>query len=230
MDAEGTQPEETMKRIRILLLLSLLALSTATKLGGVAYAEMSRSQALMAMQSGDAGRRAQGIEQLAHSGRMEDVEALLGALRDQDRNVRRLAEGAIWSVWLRSGDPEADALVREGVARMEAQQMGAALDAFTRAIERRPDFAEAWNKRATAYFLIGDYDQALKDCDAALERNPNHFGALAGCGSIYAQRDELGRALDFLERAYDLNPNLDGVAAALELVRHRLGRSGRREI
>jgi len=217
-----------MKRIRILLLVLCATLAAAG--GGVAAAEMSRSQALTAMRSDDAGRRAQAIEQLARSGRMEDVEVLLDALRDDNAHLRSMAEGAIWSVWLRSGDSEADALVKEGVERMEAQQIGAALDAFTRAIERRPDFAEAWNKRATVYFLIGDFDQALKDCDETLQRNPNHFGALAGCGAIYAQRDELEHALDFLERAYALNPNLEGVATALELVRHRLGKTGRQEI
>ncbi len=217
-----------MKRIQFLLIVLVTAFSAVS--GGVASAEMSRSQALSAMRSDDTGRRAQAIEQLARTGRMEDVEVLLDALRDENAHLRNLAEGAIWSVWLRSGDTKADALVKEGVERMEAQQIGAALDAFTRAIERRPDFAEAWNKRATVYFLIGDFDQALKDCDEALQRNPNHFGALAGCGAIYAQRDELDRALDFLERAYALNPNLEGVATALELVRHRLGKSGRQEI
>jgi len=193
-------------------------------------AEMSREQALAALESADAAQRGEGVEQLARTGTMSDVETLLDALRDDDPRVRALAEHAIWSVWLRSGDAQADALVQQGIVHLEAQRMGEALDAFTRAIERRPDFAEAWNKRATAYFLIGDFDQSLKDCDQALQRNPNHFGALAGCGAIHAQRDDLERALDFLQRAFDLNPNLEGVEVALSLVRHRLGKTGRQEI
>jgi tetratricopeptide (TPR) repeat protein len=216
-----------MKRMRsFLLLTALIALIAALP----AQAEVSREQALAALGSANAAERGEGAEQLARTGTMPDVEALLVALHDDDARVRALAEHAIWSVWLRSGDAEADALVRKGMVHMEAQQMGAALDAFTRAIERRPDFAEAWNKRATAYFLLGDFDQSLKDCDQVLQRNSNHFGALAGCGAIYAQREDLERALDFLQRAYELNPNVEGVEVALALVRHRLGKTGRQEI
>lgn len=215
-----------MQPVRVSVLLFLLAFGY----GAGVRAEMSREQALAALGGGDPVARAEAVEQLGRNGTMNDVDALLDALRDGDARVRALAEGAVWSVWMRSGDAQADALVREGIAHMEAQQMGAAVDAFTRAIERRPDFAEAWNKRATAWFLIGDFEQSLKDCDATLERNPNHFGALAGCGSIYAQRGDLERALDFLQRAFDLNPNLEAVNVALELVRHRLGKTGRQEI
>lgn len=215
-----------MKRMRIVLLAAAL-------LGIVAvptHAEMSREQARSALASASAAERGEGVEELARIGTMDDVEVLLDALRDRDRHVRALAERAIWRVWLRSGDAEVDTLVSKGIAHMEAQQMGAAVEAFTRAIERRPDFAEAWNKRATAWFLMGDFEQSLRDCDRTLERNPNHFGALAGCGGIYAQRDELERALDYLQRAYALNPNLEGVEVGLALIRHRLGRSGRQEL
>ena len=216
-----------MNRMQTFLLLSTLFLSAAPP---PASAEMSRDQVRLALQSESAAQRGEAVEQLGRTGTMEDVEPLLDALRDRDTHVRSLAETAIWRVWLRSGDAQADALVSKGIAHMEAQQVGAALDAFTRAIERRPDFAEAWNKRATVYFLMGNFDQSLKDCDEALRRNPNHFGALAGCGAIYAQRDDLERALDFLQRAYDLNPNLEGVEVGLSLVRHRLGQTGRQEI
>ncbi|MCC7548092.1 MAG: tetratricopeptide repeat protein [Burkholderiales bacterium] len=225
--ARAGATEANIKRIVTPLLL-LCALA-----GGAvvpARAEMSRDQAVAALRSDAPGERSAAVERLARSGTMADVEALLDALRDEDAHVRSLAEGAIWSIWLRSGDADTDALVRKGVAHMEARQMGAALDAFTRAIERRPDFAEAWNKRATAYFLIGDFDQSLHDCEKALERNPNHFGALAGCAGIYAHRDQLEHALDYLERAFELNPNLEGVEIGLTLVRHRLGRTGRQEI
>ncbi|MCW5620195.1 MAG: tetratricopeptide repeat protein [Burkholderiales bacterium] len=218
-----------MKRFgRCLLLCVCAGLAFAAALP--VRAELSREQALAALQSADADERRAAAEQLGHSGTMPDVEALLDALRDRDRQVRVLAERAIWSVWLRSGDEDVDALLRKGIAHMEARQMGAAVDAFTRVIERRPDFAEGWNKRATAYFLMGDYDQSLKDCDETLERNPNHFGALSGCGAIYARREELEHALEFFERALALNPNLEGVEVGLALVRERLGRMGRQEI
>ena len=103
-----------------------------------------------------------------------------------------------------------------------------ALTYLDRMVVMRPDFAEGWNKRATVYFLMGDFDQSLADCDETLKRNPNHFGALAGCGAIYAQRGELEQALEYFERALEVNPNMPGVEQALGLVRERLATAGRR--
>jgi tetratricopeptide (TPR) repeat protein len=161
---------------------------------------------------------------------MADAGALIEHLRDEDADVRALAERAVWQVWARSGDPEVDDLLQRGIRHMENGQMGQAVDAFTRVIDLRPDFAEGWNKRATAYYLIGDYDQSLKDCDEVIERNPSHFGALSGYGLIYVQLGELERALEYFERALDINPNLEGVEQSIALIRYRLGQSGKQSI
>ena len=88
----------------------------------------------------------------------------------------------------------------------------AAVETFTKVIERKPEFAEAWNKRATVYFLIGEHEKSLKDCDEVMKRNPAHFGALAGYGQIYLRLDQPERALDYFRRALRVNPNLRGVA------------------
>jgi tetratricopeptide (TPR) repeat protein len=113
---------------------------------------------------------------------------------------------------------------------MEDGQMGAAVDDFTRAIEIQPQFAEGWNKRATAYYLMGDLEQSLHDCDEVIRRNPSHFGALSGYGLIYVQRGELERALEYFERALAINPNLEGVQQSIELIEYRLGQEGKRSI
>ena len=94
----------------------------------------------------------------------------------------------------------------------------------------RPEFAEGWNKRATAYYLMGDLDQSLHDCDEVIRRNPNHFGALSGYGLIYVQRGELERALEYFERALAINPNMQGVQQSIELIQYRLGKEGKRSI
>jgi len=110
---------------------------------------------------------------------------VLEALYDTDPEVRAHAEGAVWQLWSRSGDPEVDTLLKSGIRQMDDGHMGQAVETFTRITERRPDFAEGWNKRATAYYLMGDYDQSLKDCDEVIKRNPQHWGALSGYGQIY---------------------------------------------
>jgi tetratricopeptide (TPR) repeat protein len=190
----------------------------------------TREDALEALSSSDAAQRRQAVLALGDSGTLQDADRLLDALHDEDGGVRKLAEQSVWRVWTRSGDAEVDALMQAGMRQMQEGRLGLAVDTFTRIIEKRPDFAEGWNKRATVYFLIGDYDQSLKDCDETLQRNPNHFGALSGCGAMYAQREELERALEYLERALEVNPNLDGIEQGVARVRHRLGQSGKRSI
>ena len=89
-----------------------------------------------------------------------------------------------------------------------------AIDTFSAIITKKPDFAEGWNKRATVYYLIGEYEKSLADCDEVVKRNPYHFGALSGYGQIYMQLDQPERALDYFERALDVNPNLRQVEVA----------------
>ena len=191
---------------------------------------LGREQALAALASTDVEARRAAAEQLGEIGKMADADALLDALYDQDEMVRTLAEASVWQVWSRSGDARADALLQTGIRHMQDGQMGAAVDDFTHAIEIRPDFAEGWNKRATAYYLMGDLDQSLHDCDEVIRRNPNHFGALSGYGLIYVQRGELERALGYFERALAINPNMQGVQQSIELIEYRLGKEGKRSI
>jgi tetratricopeptide (TPR) repeat protein len=122
-------------------------------------------------------------------------------------------------VWSRSGDETVDRLFAVGVEQMAQRQLEAAAETFSRIIQRRPEFAEGWNKRATVYFLLGDYRRSLADCDEVMARNPYHWGALSGYGMIYMQLDQPGRAIDYLEKALVVNPNLDQVAQTIEVLK-----------
>ncbi|HEY3067807.1 MAG TPA: tetratricopeptide repeat protein [Methylomirabilota bacterium] len=168
----------------------------------------------------DARRRA--AQELAESGVMADVPGLVRALRDADTVVRALAENALWRVWSRSGDADIDRLFALGVEQMSQRQLEEAVETFTRIIERRPEFAEGWNKRATVYFMQGELERSLADCDEVIKRNPYHFGVLSGYGMIYLQRDEPTRALSYFERALAVNPNLHSVEEAVEVLRRLL--------
>jgi tetratricopeptide (TPR) repeat protein len=191
---------------------------------------IGRERALAALSGDDVEARRTAAIELGKAGKMADADVLLDALYDEDEAVRSLAEAAVWRVWSRSGDARADALLASGIRHMEDGRMGAAVDDFTRAIEILPEFAEGWNKRATAYYLMGDLDQSLHDCDEVIKRNPNHFGVLSGYGLIYVQRGELERALEYFERALAINPNMQGVQQSIELIQYRLGKEGKRSI
>ena len=215
---------------RSIIVTLLLAWSVAGGLPCAAAAEISsREQALTAVQSQDPAQRLDGVDALAQFGQPADAAVLLDELYDDNAEVRLHAQGAVWQVWSRSGDPEVDALLKAGIQQMEEGRMGLAVETFTRITERLPEFAEGWNKRATAYYLIGDYDQSLKDCDEVIKRNPQHFGALSGYGLIYIKRGELKRALEYLQRALEINPNLESVEQSIELIRYKLGKDGKQQ-
>jgi tetratricopeptide (TPR) repeat protein len=185
-----------------------------------AVAESARERALADLgRADDVTVRRAAVRELADSGVMADLPALARTLRDPDPVVRGFVESAMWSVWSRSGDAEVDGLFALGVEQMSQRQLEAAVQTFSRIIQRRPDFAEGWNKRATVYFMLGDYRRSLADCDEVMARNAYHWGALSGYGMIYMQLDQPGRALEYLEKALKVNPNLDQVAQTIEMLK-----------
>ena len=198
-----------------------LALSLLLLLGAAgAHANpLTRAQALQALDDRAAETRRTGVASLAERGTMEDVPRLARALRDADPLVRALAEGALWQVWSRSGDDAIDHLLAIGIEQMSERHGEAAVETFSRIIERRPEFAEGWNKRATVQYLLGEYQKSLADCDEVMKRNPHHFGALSGYGMIYLKLGDFTRALTYFERALAVNPNLTQVEESIEALR-----------
>ena len=197
----------------------LAAALTALALTATADAGPSRADALAALTASDVDARRLGASALGETGTMADAPALVRALRDSDAQVRRLAEAALWAVWSRSGDDAIDYILEIGVGQMRDGQLDASVETFSEIIRRRPDFAEGWNKRATAYYLLGEWRRSAADCDEVLRRNPQHFGALSGYGMIWLQLDEPTRALERFEQALAVNPNLESVQTTIDAVR-----------
>lgn len=168
----------------------------------------------------EARRRA--AQALGQSGTMGDLPALVRALRDTDPGVRASSEASMWEIWSRSGDEEVDRLFTLGLAQMTASQGEAAVQTFSRIIRERPDFAEGWNKRATLYYLLGDYERSLADCQEVMKRNPYHFGALSGYGMIYLRLGEPETALGYFQRALAINPNLETVEETVHMLQRLL--------
>ena len=213
----------------VLLVLAIACLLPAMP-AAAAPDRPSRAQALAALKRTDADERRRGALGLAIVGRMEDAPTLIIALRDTDERVRVVAEQALWAVWSRSGDARVDELFARGVAQMGEQRLPEAIATFTRVIELKPDFAEGWNKRATAYFLAGEFRRSLKDCGEVVKRNPQHFGVLSGYGQIYLELDQPEKALEYFRRALEVNPNLEGVQGLAERLDSMIVRRRQRSI
>jgi len=202
--------------------LAALLLVLVVPLAASAAGPHGRSEALTALEARDAETRRLAAAELAEHGTMPDVPRLARALRDADPLVRAIAERSLWNVWSRSGDTEIDALFANGVQEMSEGLGETAVKTFTRIIERKPDFAEGWNKRATVLYMLGEYQKSLADCDEVMRRNPHHFGALSGYGMIYLKLGDPGRALTYFERALAVNPNLTQVEENVQALRRLL--------
>lgn len=139
----------------------------------------------------------------------EVLDRLFGQLRQAgDEKSVQLLETAIQTLWLRSGSPTADLLMKQAGDAMGEQQYGAALVILDTVVEQNPDFAEGWNRRATLHFLRGDFTSSLSDIDQVLSLEPRHYGALSGQGAIFKQRGDGRKALRALRRARTVNPQL----------------------
>ena len=139
----------------------------------------------------------------------------LSALRGDDPVRAARAADLLWQMWHRSGDPQLDELLRQGIEAMGRQDIDAADAHFTRLIQVAPGFAEGWNKRATVRFLAKDYPGSIADCRETLARNPNHFGALSGQGLCHMARHEYKEAAELFRRALAVHPYLENARANL---------------
>ena len=226
--------EPRLRSSRLVAFVVLIATIAAASPGVVAAqapatkpAPIGRPAPDTALTQGPLATRLAAIDTLARRGTARDASRLMPLLHDPEPQIRARAEPAIWSLWGRSGDAATDAGYRKGVDLLESGDLDAAIDAFGAIIARRPAFAEAWNKRATALFLAGRLDESLADCDEVLRRVPDHFGVLAGYGQIWLRKDEPDRVVEFWERALAVNPNLQSIAQAIEVVRRESTQRGR---
>src|SRR5450755_485531 len=144
--------------------------------------------------------------------RTRGLDFLFGALKAAPDEVSAKAvEAKIWAIWLQTPSDTAALLMARAKAAIDAQQGDIALKLLDATIKLRPDYVEAWNRRATLYYLRNDYGRSLADIQQVLVREPRHFGALAGLGMIMQDLGDDKRALDAFRQALAVNPHLDKV-------------------
>jgi tetratricopeptide (TPR) repeat protein len=184
--------------------------------------ELTREDALKALENKTPETRTAAAERLGDVGTMDDVVALLNSVRDEDEAVRNAADQSIWKIWARSGDPNVDRIYARGIREMNEGSFARAISTFTEIIKLKPDFAEGWNKRATLYFMTEQYDKSLEDCDEVMKRNPYHFGALSGYGHIHVEFKLYEQAIEYFQKALKINPNMVSVARLIERLERQI--------
>jgi len=161
------------------------------------------------------------------SARADQNDPRLGSLFDRlksapDAAAARAAELEIWRIWAVTADDQDRVLLERGVVAMNGGDFRTARAAYDLLVTRAPEFAEAWNKRATLFYLIGDDAASIADVERTLALEPRHFGALSGLGLIYTRQEQPEKALRSFEAALAIHPFLPGARASVEALREQL--------
>jgi tetratricopeptide (TPR) repeat protein len=144
--------------------------------------------------------------------RGRNIDFLFEALKAApDAEIAKQVENRIWAIWLVSGSDTANLLMNRVKAALEAKDTKLAIQLLGSIIELKPDYIEAWNRRATLFFSMKDYGRAMADIREVLSREPRHFGALAGLGMILEEVGDDKQALEAYRKALAINPHMQKI-------------------
>ena len=138
---------------------------------------------------------------------------ILNNLFDQLRDVTNpktaeLLERKIWDIWNEHpNNTELTQKLELGTELMQYGDYNYALKVFNNVIDSDPEWSEAWNKRATVYFLMSQFKNSLNDIDKVLDIEPRHFGALSGQARIFIKLQEYEKAIKSIENALKFYPS-----------------------
>jgi tetratricopeptide (TPR) repeat protein len=143
---------------------------------------------------------------------VRNLDFLFEALKAApDADTAKQVENRIWALWLASGSDTANLLMNRAKAAVDGKDLDLAVQILDSIVKIKPDYVEAWNRRATIHYLRKEYSQALLDIREVLRREPRHFGAMSGLGMILQEFGDDKRALDVFRRALAVHPHLQKI-------------------
>ncbi len=135
------------------------------------------------------------------------LNQLFNELKVNKAKVAAIVEQEIWSLWsTHPTDEKLTARLEEGSMFIRNQQPKRAREIFTEVIKLDENWAEAWNKRATVLYMLGEFQKSQHDIDKVLELEPRHFGALAGQGLVNIQLKNFEKAIRSYKQAQEIYP------------------------
>src|SRR5215468_11469439 len=147
-----------------------------------------------------------------HGDKTQNLDRLFEALKvAPDDESAKYIENRIWAIWLASNSDTANLLMGRAKQATDSKDFDLAIKLLNAVIDLRPDFTEAWNRRATIYYLKKDFGHSLADIHEVLAREPRHFGALSGLGIILQELGDERHALDAFRRALAVHPRLERI-------------------
>ena len=152
--------------------------------------------------------------------RDKQLDVLFDQLKSNNSNLINETEQKIWKIW--STHPKDQFLtlkLAEGSKLVVNNQLSKAIVIFTEVINKDPSWAEAWNKRATVLYMIGDYKESQNDINKVLNLEKRHFGALAGQGLVNIQLKNYEKAIESYEKAQEIYPAMQSPKIMIKKIR-----------
>ena len=137
--------------------------------------------------------------------RLENLFITLSS--SSNKQIIRSVENQIWEIWFAHPNSDVERLMQIGMQRMNNNRQTEAMIIFNHLVENFPDYAEAWNRRATLHYIVGNYQESIDDIERVLSLEPRHFGALSGLGLVYLQLDQFTKAKQAFEDLIKVHPN-----------------------
>jgi len=155
-----------------------------------------------------------------------DLDGLFGELQEAESPQQAVQiESAIWKKWYEREDEAGGVNMKNAVKAMSSGRYTVALSLLDELVDKESDYAEAWNRRATVHYLLGNYKQSLSDIEKTLALEPRHFGAISGLGMIMLKMGEEEKALHAFERVLDISPLNAGATKSVKDLESKIGPS-----
>ena len=165
-------------------------------------------------------------DKLPHVGagdRLQNLDFLFGALKvAPDAVTAKAIEERIWAVWAVSHSDTANLLMTRVKSAIESKDLDLAVQLLDALVKVKPDYTEAWNRRATIFYMKKDYGRALSDIREVLKREPRHFGALAGLGLIMQDVGDDKQALEVYRRVLELYPRMERIPDLVKTLQEKV--------
>jgi tetratricopeptide (TPR) repeat protein len=163
------------------------------------------------------------LPQAGHGDPTYNLDTLFGALKlAPDVASAKAIEERIWAIWVSSGSDTCNLLMSRVRAAADDKDYDLAIKLLDAVIALKPDYVEAWNRRATIYYLKQDYGHSVADIAEVLAREPRHFGALSGLGMILQEIGDDKHALEAYRKALAVDPHLDNLPEVVKTLTEKV--------
>ena len=157
--------------------------------------------------------------------RSSELNHLFNELKIKDKNLSFEVEQQIWKIWsTHPNNNRLTSMLAAGSNFMNNKEYSKAVEIFTKVIDLDPTWAEAWNKRATVLYIIGEFEKSQNDIDQVLKLEKRHFGALAGQGLVNIELENYEKALESYKEAMRIYPSMNSPKIMIKQIKELIQR------